>query len=215
MIPKKIALTSKAHPPRYLKDTILGVLGADWEFHHTPESEVPDYFAANPLDEFPNITERWNLIRQAHGEHGADLFRFYRLFIEGGVFVDADVMPASPLNDLFENYEFVASHSLDEYGGAAIAYTSATPRNKLIHSALVHAYTVDHELLASEYFLFCKNMKDTVDHYKSTTDMKICMLNEEFVRKGVSRAFDDDHTTRFLHYFGRDFPPRAPAPGDV
>jgi len=197
VIPKRIALTSKAHAPGYLKDTVLSALGPGWEFYHTVEEDVPAWFAANPLDEFPNIIERWNLIRQAHGEHGADLFRYYYLYINGGVFVDADAMPAGPLDDLFEAYDFIAAYSCAEENTAAIAYTSATPRNEIIYRALVDAYTVDSDLLASDYFLFCKNMKILAEHYMSTADMKICMLQEEFVRKGVARAVDKNNTPGF------------------
>ena len=40
------------------------------------------------------------------GAHRADLFRYYYLYMEGGVFIDSDAMLMKDLNEIVADYEF-------------------------------------------------------------------------------------------------------------
>jgi mannosyltransferase OCH1-like enzyme len=42
------------------------------------------------LKEFPNIAEVFHSFEK--GEHKSDLFRYYFLYVKGGVFMDTDAM---------------------------------------------------------------------------------------------------------------------------
>jgi mannosyltransferase OCH1-like enzyme len=62
------------------------------------------FFYKNPLNEFPLIVEKFNSIKG--GAHKADLFRYYYLYINGGVFLDSDAMLQTKIINCAENYDF-------------------------------------------------------------------------------------------------------------
>ena len=47
------------------------------------------FFLENPIDDFPNIVQKYNILQ---GAHKSDLLRYYFLYLYGGVYLDDDAM---------------------------------------------------------------------------------------------------------------------------
>ena len=74
-IPKVVFQTSKNRLPEYVIQLIKSKIPADWLYLHFVDDEVIQFFRDNPLEEFPNVIERYHSIRV--GATKADLFRYY------------------------------------------------------------------------------------------------------------------------------------------
>ena len=70
-----------------------------------------DYIRENQLEEFPNIIEIMK--SYSKGQHKAEVFRYYWLYLNGGIFMDDDLMIDNKLD--FKNNTFISvkSYHLD------------------------------------------------------------------------------------------------------
>ena len=75
---------------KYIIEQIKSQLPNDWEYVNYCNGEEEDFFFKNPLEEFPNIIQQFN--KMLCQPHKADLFRYYFLYIYGGVFLDGDAI---------------------------------------------------------------------------------------------------------------------------
>ena len=103
MIPKIIIQTSVQKPPQYIIDSILHYL-PDYKYYHFTDSEILDYLNKNIIDEFPNLIEKFKSIK--NGAHKADFFRYYFLYLNGGIYIDSDAMIKNNLEDFINDYNF-------------------------------------------------------------------------------------------------------------
>ena len=76
----KVLFQTNKHP---LDSTTLDLikvrLGSEWKYEFYDDNDVIKFFIDNPLDEYPEIIEKYNSIIK--GAHRADLFRYYYLYI--------------------------------------------------------------------------------------------------------------------------------------
>ena len=156
MIPKIIFQTSKERPKNYLIYMIKH-LSKDWTYIHFTDEDIVNFFKNNYLEEFPLIIEKFNSIK--NGAHKADLFRYYFIYIKGGVFLDSDAMIQKNINSIIKNYDFVSVEST-HYCPSCIfqGFIGATPKNEIIYEALKDAYNVDNNLLNNDYLLLCRKL---------------------------------------------------------
>ena len=71
--------------------------GCGWKIDWYDDERILEYFDENPLPEFPNIVDVFNSFT---GAHKSDLFRYYYLYLNGGVFCDSDLMLTGDLSEL-------------------------------------------------------------------------------------------------------------------
>ena len=57
-----------------------------WTYEHYTDAEIIRFFQQNPIHELPNVIEKFYSLQ--YGEHRADLFRYYFLYLNGGVYMD-------------------------------------------------------------------------------------------------------------------------------
>ena len=154
-IPKIIFQTSKSRPPNYVI-YMIKQLSPGWVYIHFTDEDIINFFNENYLKEFPNIVEKFNLIK--NGAHKADLFRYYFLYIKGGVFLDSDAMLQNNIDNIVKEYDFFSVESIPCPGCIFQGFIGANPYNKIIYEALDDAYNVNIEILDKDYHLLCKNL---------------------------------------------------------
>ena len=75
--------TAKNNPERYIID-IINQKCPEWTYKHFTDSEIIQYFKENPIQELPDIIEKFNSFSK--GQHKADLFRYYYQYLFLSIF---------------------------------------------------------------------------------------------------------------------------------
>lgn len=199
MIPKILLQTSKNKPDKYTLDSIDSIIDESWTYIHFVDSEIVEYFNNNKLEEFPDIIEIFNSIEQ--GEYKADMFRYYYLYINGGVFVDSDLELSKPLDKIIKKYNFFTVQSGSEKNHESIfnGLLGTEANNKIIYEALVDIYnTFKNKKPINDYEYFCVNLCDIYNKYKNLYTTKIFAESE---LGSYSLIYDPDTFIRIaVHY---------------
>lgn len=162
-IPKVIFQTSRTRQPEYVIDLIKSRCPG-WEYIHFIDDEIFKFFEENPVDEFPNMKDKFLSIKT--GAHRADLFRYYYLYVKGGVFIDSDAMIEQDINIIAKDYDFFSVESMYFLNTLFNGFIGATEKNVIIYEALKHAYNVDVDELSKNYMMLCKQLRLIYDEYK-------------------------------------------------
>tara|TARA_A100001037_G_C15079103_1_gene603297 strand:- start:743 stop:1453 length:711 start_codon:yes stop_codon:yes gene_type:complete len=155
-IPKIIMQSSKEKQEPYVVNIIKRKC-PNWSYRHFVDSEIIQYFKDNPIPEFPNIIEKFNSFSK--GCHKADIFRYYYLYLNGGVFLDSDAIFEADISEIIKTYDsvFVKSfinNPIHLFNGFIATY----PKSPIIYEALNHAYNTDDSRLKQTYHYFCKEL---------------------------------------------------------
>ena len=159
---------------------------------------IIDFFKNNYLEEFPNIIEKFNSIKT--GAHKADLFRYYFIYIKGGVFLDSDAMLQKNINEIVKDYDFFTVEST-HYCPLCIfqGLIGANPNNQIIYEALKDIYNIDNQLLIADYLIICKNLYNIL---KKKWNYKIKIYKEIYGSNKVAITVDNnDNSLIIAHYF--------------
>ena len=139
MIPKILLQTSKKKLSQYILDNINSHIDSDWQYMHFTDAEILEFFKNNPIDELPDIANVFNNL--PCGEYKADLFRYYFLYLKGGVFVDSDLELNHDLNFYISNYNyFTVQASAENENCYFQGLLGVAPKNKIIFESLLDTY---------------------------------------------------------------------------
>jgi len=169
-IPSILFQTSKDPPLAYavkqLKEHAVG-----WDYMHFTDKDILQFFKDYPLKEFPRIAEVFHSFEK--GEHKADLFRYYFLYVKGGVFIDSDAMLKADLDSIARDYDFFSVES--KYINPKSIFQGligSIPKNKIIYEALKDMYHITKETL-KDYFIIVKHLYPIVQKYKKDYHLKL------------------------------------------
>lgn len=163
MIPNYIYQISKFKQPPHVIEMIKSNIPSDWQYKNYIDGDEVYYFLNNPLEEFPKIIDIFKSIKM--GPHRADLFRYYILYINGGVYIDSDAMIYCNIQDIIKNHEFITVKSIVKdtiFNG----FICAPPKHDIIYKALCHAYTVNNNDLDNDYLLLCRYLYNIIQDCK-------------------------------------------------
>lgn len=135
-IPKIIIQVTKRYQPSYITD-FMKIRFPDWVYINFTDAEIYQYFEEYPHHEFKNIKNVFDNIRK--GEHRSDLFRYYYLYINGGVYVDGDLNVEGDLDDILRNgtKKFVSVHAYPINSKMIFnGFIGCTPKHPILHKAL-------------------------------------------------------------------------------
>jgi len=129
MISKILLQKSKDKIPEYIVNMIKANLMEDWTYYNYINGEEIKFFNDNPLDDFPDIVTQFNNIEKQ--QHKADLFRYYYLYIKGGVYLDSDAMIHDNIMNIIKEYDFVTVNGFKK-GTIFNGFIAATPMHPII-----------------------------------------------------------------------------------
>lgn len=199
-IPKVIMQTHKLSINECVKNKLLSH-APNWNYEFYNDEQIFNFFLENPLVEFPNIKDKFNSMPT--GAHKADLFRYYYLYIKGGVFIDSDAMlECDDLTSIIpSNCEFFSCDSNAFPGTIFQGFVGCVKGNKIIYEALKHAYFVDITELQKEYHYLIRELYKIVNNNKSD---KIHLFMEEPDKDnlGYSTVYDKNNLV-LTHYYAK------------
>jgi len=152
-IPTTIIQTSKYKLKNDdVKNKILEKCSSNYNYKHFTDEEIVEYFEKNPISDFPNILEVFNSF--TNGPHKADLFRYYYLYLEGGIYIDTDLELQSNIHLIIKDYEFVSVESC--YSNVLFnGFIAVTSKHKIMYDLLKMTYNISNLDLRDNYLLIC------------------------------------------------------------
>ena len=194
-IPKTIVQTSKEKLQDYVVEMIKRK-APDWEYKHFTDKEILQYFINNPLSEFPLIMNKfWSL---TSGEHKADLFRYYFLYNEGGVYIDSDAMIEDNIENITKEYDFF---SVNSYINGTIfqGFIGCAPNNKIIYEALKDIYEINNDVLMKNYYIITANLFKII--YTNIYDFEYKLYYEQESDHEKAITVNDQGEVILIHYW--------------
>jgi hypothetical protein len=202
-IPKTVVQTSRKKPELYIVNMIKRHCPG-WKYIHFTDDEIIEFFSENPVDEFPNVVAKFYTFN--YGEHRADLFRYYYLYVKGGVYIDMDAMIYENIDTIIGDSEFLTVNSTYFPDTVFQGFLACTPKNPLIYKALLDLYVMPNSMLIKEFHLLCKNLYFFIKDVKSTTNMKIKLLQEVYGNEDEAYVKDGENLV-LIHYHIRKIIP--------
>jgi FkbM family methyltransferase len=167
MIPKTILQTSKDPYPEYVQDMWETRVDDSWNIQWFDDDAIIKFFKDNPLPEFPNIIDVFHSFQD--GGHKADLFRYYYLYLNGGFFIDSDMMTHVHMNEIYSDehdhilvladIEVNRTHHPELLSNSPIIFNGlmgCVAKSSIVYEALKNAYNVKLRLLQKQrlYFVY-------------------------------------------------------------
>tara|TARA_B100000161_G_scaffold23529_1_gene13916 strand:- start:2727 stop:3356 length:630 start_codon:yes stop_codon:yes gene_type:complete len=208
MIPRIIIQTSRNKPEQYIIDMIKSS-SPNWMYFHFNDEEIIKFFLSNPLIEFPNMVEKFYSF--SYGEHRADLFRYYYLYVNGGVYFDTDAMVEQDLDFITKRYTYFSVESTYFPDSIFQGFIGCTAGHPIIYKALKDIYCTSNSELTrtgENFHLLCRNMYDFVKNYEDKTKIKLYL--EVFGDVDTANIVDPDDNNRLIlkHYHIKKIIPR-------
>jgi mannosyltransferase OCH1-like enzyme len=205
-IPKVVIQTSRERPDEYIINKIKETLH-DWQYLHFNDEEIMQFFADYPLEEFPNVRERFYSFN--YGSHRADLFRYYYLYVKGGVYMDTDAMIYDSITNIVDECDFFSVNS--NYFPKTIfqGFIGCAPGNVILYEALKDIYFINNKELLDNFHALCKNLYGFVKNHEN--DCRIKLYEEIYGNSTDAHVVDpDDENNKLVlvHYHINKIIPR-------
>lgn len=189
MIPKVIIQTSRKDTPlKYVVDMIKS-RSPGWIYKHYNDSEVIEFFKENPLQEFPDVIEKFFSFN--YGEHRADLFRYYYLYLKGGVYFDTDAMIEENMDKIVKDYDFFSVNSTYFPKSIFQGFIGCIPNHPILYQGLKNLYETPNQYLIQRpenFHDICRNFYNFVlDHNNET---KVRLFEEIYGDKNTAHIVD-------------------------
>jgi hypothetical protein len=198
MIPKILLQTSRdTIPPKYVRNKLAAMTGDDWKYIHFTNAKMREYLN-NAQEEFPLIID---LFDKLVGPHKSDLFRYYFLYKNGGVYIDTDAMLYKNINYLVENYDFFAVEVNGVGNQCFNGFIGSIPNSEIIKKATYLAYNTSVDQLSDCYHLNCKNLSSII---KDSNSSNIKLLIEKDFTYSQASTFDEDLCNPILIHYHKD-----------
>lgn len=193
---KVLFQTSRNSQEPYISEQAM-FFAPGWEYKHFTDQDALEYFLSNPMSEFPLISEKFSAI--IDGPHKADLFRYYYMYQNGGLFIDSDLSIEVPVDTLVGECELMTSYS-DIDGRAFNGLLYANKNNKVIYECLEHIYDIDVDYLSKNYHVICEYLLESIKRNKDTINMKLHYW-DHFKGEHPHPMYNDSGEVVVIHYW--------------
>jgi mannosyltransferase OCH1-like enzyme len=197
-ITKTIVQTSRKKPEQYIVDMIRK-RSPGWDYLHFTDDEIMVFFSENPVPEFPNVIAKFYTFN--YGEHRADLFRYYYLYVKGGVYIDMDAMIQENIEDIVGDADFFTVNSNYFPGTVFQGFLGASPKHPLIYKALYDIYHISTQDLIREFHVLCKNLYNFIQEELRNGERKyIIKLFDEVYGNETDAYVKSGEKLVLIHY---------------
>ena len=163
-IPSIFMQTSKDPPLKYVVDQIKEKTKG-WKYMHFTDKDILQFFKEHPLKEFPKVEEKFHSFEK--GPHKADLFRYYFLYVKGGVFMDSDAMIEVDIGTIVKEHDFFSVDSKYISPRRVFqGFIGCVPKHPIMYAALKDMYEISNEEL-KDYPILTKHMYRFYQQYKT------------------------------------------------
>ena len=163
-IPLLFFQTSKDPPLKYIVDQIKEKTKG-WKYMHFTDKDILQFFKEHPLKEFPNVEEKFHSFEK--GPHKADLFRYYFLYVNGGVFMDSDAMLEVDIGTIVKEHDFFSVDSKYINRNRIFqGFIGCVPKHPIMYAALKDMYAITNDVL-KDYDILTKHMYTFYQKYKT------------------------------------------------
>ena len=156
-----------------------------WGHQHFDDDSMCQYIVDNPIDEFSNSLEilKYFIV----GPHKVDFFRYYYLYINGGIYIDSDLIIEENILSDIDRYDIITVVN-NEMRGMFQGLLFCGRGNEMIHEALSNMYklNINNNILADDYHAVCKDLYKIIGR---DTEYTRKIYNEKY-----ARIINDDET---------------------
>ncbi len=199
-IPNIILQTNYKLPEKYLIDKIVKYY-PNWNYYFFTDMDIIKFFIENPLPEFPDIIQKY--VYMPTGAHRADLFRYYFLYLNGGVFMDSDAMLTIDIEQFIHpETDFFTVNSSAIPNSIFQGFIGTIPKNPIMYYALKQAYETPIENLKKDYHIYCKQLYKILENEFQKPDFQNIQLFYEKVNDMNNGIYDIHDSVKILlkHY---------------
>jgi mannosyltransferase OCH1-like enzyme len=162
LIPKILLQTTREKIPQYVIDMLTKRMSPEWRHEIFNDETSIKYLESTPSTEFPDLVKLYKSIKT--GAHRSDLFRYWYLYNNGGVFLDDDAMIYIDLDCIIKDYEcfFVQCY----HAGLTLTFNGflgVEPKNEIIYDSLKALYYTAPNDLASQQTDLNKYLRVLID----------------------------------------------------
>ena len=206
-IPKVCIQTAKEPIQEYIVTQLKSRLQG-WDYRFFSDEDILKFFDENPHKDYPDIKAKFNSF--THGEHKADLFRYYYIFLKGGLFIDSDLMLYDSIDTILGNKKFVSVRAIRPEGSVYNGFLAATPQHPILLDALNDVYKVDNAMLTKMYHFLVARLGTFVDAHMDDS----VKLLKEISNNDLSCNIQDPDSGKIsmIHYQNSKIPEVPPAP---
>lgn len=209
-IPCIFMQTSKDLPLKYVVDQIKEKTKG-WKYMHFTDKDILEFFKEHPLKEFPKIAEVFHSFEK--GAHKADLFRYYFLYVKGGVFMDSDAMIEVDIDTIVKEHDFfsVDSKYIDR-NRVFQGFIGCVPKHPILYAALKDIYVITNEAL-KDYAILTKHMYTFYQTHKTPLstlyfEKWIVTPNRTFKNACKAGTYEEDRLL-LMHYPCQEIIPKS------
>lgn len=198
-IPKNIIQTNRKKPENHVLQQLSKVfIGWNYKNYETDE-EIIKFFEKNPIQDFPDIVKKFNILQ---GAHKSDLFRYYYLYLYGGCYLDDDAMVYEDIDIIIQKYDsvFIKSNYFNRYTHIFNGFICTYPKNPILYEAIKHLYTVDYPSNLIYQFA-CKELYNIIQKLKSNNIKIYEETLKQTDNKNKSIIYGDNNEIILIHYF--------------
>lgn len=185
-----IQVTKKDPVPSIVVSKINDTL-SNYNYYWYNDETMCEYMRNNKLEEFPNIINKIKSFKK--GQHKAALFRYYWLYLNGGIFIDSDLMIEYEMNFSQNTFVSVKTYHKDTnllFNG----FIACNRFNPIVYKALQKAYYVEDNKLDNDNHYLCKQLYEIYQELHSHQNTFLLQeVKENNFKKGVKSYFNNQH----------------------
>jgi hypothetical protein len=197
----KIIQYSQYKQPKYVIKLIESK-ARDWEYSNFNDYDIIEFIKNNPIEYFNNSIELFNKIEL--NEHKIDFFKYYYLYLNGGLFINSKIKLEKNLNEIIKGYSFICVESLLNNSSFFSGFVYCEPKNVIIYECLKYIYNFyNNKNDTSDLYAFSKKLYEIYKSTKVPNNYKV--YSERMFESQYSYTFDDNNDKLFSHHFKSSF----------
>ena len=202
-ISKIIIQSSMVKQPKQIEEMVSNKFPG-WEYRNFTDIECIKYIEDNPIDLFPGSVDIYKALKEPHR---TDFFKYYFLYLNGGVYMNNDSMPDVEINEIIKDYSFFAVESILNNDTMFNGFIGTESKNNVVFQMLNYIYETEKEVLESDYFIIQKKIYTVIKDLivaAPNTNMKI--YKENFKNTDYAIILEGKKVI-FTHYYNSEILP--------